>query len=140
MAMQDPLTLIYPSIGSDEPYYRLVDAFYQGVESDPILRPLYPQDLSDSKRHLALFLVQRTGGPMTYSMERGHPRMRGRHMPFAIGIAERNAWLMQMSQALDQVAEFEPHREVLQEFFHSFATFLINKPESDLSVEIKDKG
>ncbi len=118
---------IYDNIGSDEPYYRLVEEFYRGVEQDPVLRPLYPADLTASKRHLALFLIQRTGGHMTYSMERGHPRMRARHMPFAIGVEERNAWMRHMSHALALVPEFEPYSEALSNFFGEFATFLINQ-------------
>jgi hemoglobin len=127
--MQDPLALIYRDIGSDEPYHRLVEAFYEGVESDPLLRPLYPEDLSDAKRNLALFLIQRTGGHPTYSNERGHPRMRARHMPFKIGLPERDAWLKNMGGALDRTPEFAGHRDEIEAFFLSFATFLMNSPD-----------
>lgn len=127
--IQDPIAAIYKHIGSDEPYYRLVEHFYAGVLSNSLLRPLYPEDLADAKRHLALFLIQRTGGANTYSAERGHPRMRMRHMPFAIGMPERDAWLSIMSNALDQVPEFAAHAQALREFFLEFATFLINKAD-----------
>jgi len=127
--MDDPLALIHRSIGGDEPYYRLVDAFYAGVEGDAVLRPLYPEDLTGSKRHLALFLIQRTGGHPTYSNERGHPRMRARHMPFKIGLAERDAWLKNMGGALDRTPEFAGHRDEIEAFFLSFATFLVNSPD-----------
>lgn len=126
--MEDPLAAIYRRIGSDEPYYRLVEEFYRGVENDPLLRPLYPEDLSEAKRNLSLFLIQRTGGPTTYSDERGHPRMRARHMPFKIGIPERDAWLKNMGMALAAVPEFKEEKECLSEFFRSFATFLVNQP------------
>ncbi len=126
--MQQPL-LIYEDIGGDEPYFRLVDEFYKGVENDPKLRPLYPADLTEPKKHLALFLIQRTGGPMTYSMERGHPRMRQRHMPFRIGTTERDAWMKHMTHALSVVPEFAPFVEALTLFFGEFATFLINHME-----------
>jgi len=125
--MQEPL-LIYDSVGSDEPYFQLVEQFYSGVEADPLLRPLYPSDLTESKKHLALFLIQRTGGHMTYSMERGHPRMRARHMPFAIGWPERDAWIVHMTKALESVPEFAAHKGALLAFFQEFATFLINQP------------
>lgn len=115
------------SVGGDEPYYKLVEAFYAGVEVDDTLRPLYPDDLSESKRNLALFLIQRSGGPTTYSNERGHPRMRMRHMPFPIGVKERDAWMKNMTAALDKVAEFAPHKKTLTEYFAHFATFLMNK-------------
>ena len=126
----DPLAPIFRSVGDSEPYYRLVDEFYAGVEADPILRPLYPADLSEPKRHLALFLIQRTGGPGTYSQERGHPRMRARHLPFRIGMPERDAWIKHMTHALNQVPEFAKHKGDLVEFFEGFATFLINQPEN----------
>ncbi len=126
--MQNPaIDLIYASIGSEEPFYRLVEQFYDGVTTDTLLRPIYPDDLTDSKRHLALFLIQRTGGAGTYSQERGHPRMRQRHFPFRVGRAERDAWITHMTAALASVPEFAPHQEVLGTFFAEFATFLINQ-------------
>lgn len=127
MQISDPLSVIYKSVGGEEPFYRLVDAFYKGVENDLILRPLYPEDLGPGKKHLAQFLIQRTGGATTYSDERGHPRMRARHMPFKIGVNERNAWVKHMEAALDTVPEFAKHKEALREFFESFATFMINQ-------------
>jgi hemoglobin len=84
-----------------EPFFRdLVDRFYLGVAGDPLLRPLYPNELSESSAHLALFLMQYWGGPGTYSEQRGHPRLRMRHAPFVIGPAERDAWLRHMNDAL----------------------------------------
>jgi hemoglobin len=128
MQMYDPVASIYKSVGKDEPYFRLVDEFYAGVEKEIVLRPLYPEDLTLSKKHLAQFLIQRTGGAQTYSLERGHPRMRARHLPFKIGQCERDAWVRIMSKALDTVPEFSEHKEALDEFFAEFATFLINQP------------
>ena len=125
----DPVANVYSSVGCDEPFYKLVEQFYKGVENDPLLRPLYPKDLTESKRSLALFLIQRTGGAGTYSQERGHPRMRGRHLPFKIATAERNAWMANMEQALDAVPEFAKHKVTLHEFFADFSTFLINAPD-----------
>ena len=69
---------IFEAVGGAATFERLVDQFYDGVETDPLLRPLYPEDLSAPRRHLALFLMQYFGGPDTYSQERGHPRLRGR--------------------------------------------------------------
>ena len=80
--MADPISDIHKKIGSDEPFYRLVDIFYSRVETDSVLRPLYPADLALPKKHLALFLIQRFGGATTYSDERGHPRMRSRAYAF----------------------------------------------------------
>ena len=125
--MDDPLALIHRSIGGDEPYYRLVDAFYAGVEGDAVLRPLYPEDLTGSKRHLALFLIQRTGGHPTYSNERGHPRMRARHMPFPIGESERDQWLMCMNRALEEVVDNALTRVQIARSFAQLADFMRNK-------------
>jgi hemoglobin len=126
----DPIAEIYIALGkTDEPYYRLVDRFYEGVEKDSLLRPLYPEDLALPKKHLTQFLIQRTGGPQTYSLERGHPRMRARHMPFKIAMPERDAWIKSMTAALDAVPEFAPHKSALLEFFEGFATFLINSTQ-----------
>jgi hemoglobin len=124
----DPVSKVYSAIGGDAPFYALVEAFYNGVENDTLLRPLYPKDLTEPKRSLALFLIQRTGGPGTYSQERGHPRMRARHMPFRITTAERDAWMRCMEAALDAVPEFAVHRQTMHEFFDNFATFMINTP------------
>lgn len=128
LTMQDPVAMIYSSVGSEEPFFRLVDAFYAGVEKDSLLRPLYPQDLTLSKENLALFLIQRCGGRGTYSERRGHPRMRQRHMPFKIGPKERDAWLSCMDRALGTIPEFAGHREILDPYFVDFATFLMNAP------------
>jgi hemoglobin len=94
----------YDAVGGRSFFVDLVDGFYAGVSADPLLRPLYPEDLADSRRHLAGFLAQYWGGPSTYSDERGHPRLRMRHAPFAIGEAERDAWLRHMLGSLDAVA------------------------------------
>ena len=95
---------VYDAVGGRPFFVDLVDGFYAGVSADPLLRPLYPEDLTDSRRHLAGFLTQYWGGPSTYSDERGHPRLRMRHAPFAIGNAERDAWLRHMLGSLDAVA------------------------------------
>ena len=92
---------VYEVVGGERFFVALVDRFYDGVEHDELLRPLYPDDLTDSRRYLAGFLAQYWGGPPDYSQERGHPRPRMRHLPFAIGEAERDAWLHHMLAALE---------------------------------------
>ena len=95
---------LYDRIGGDATFRRIVDRFYAGVAGDPILRSLYPeQDLGPAADRLHLFLVQYWGGPKTYSEQRGHPRLRLRHAPFAIAGAQRDAWLRHMRDALDSV-------------------------------------
>lgn len=122
----DPVARVYAAIGSEEPFFRLVEEFYKGIEQEQLLRPMYPSDLAEPKRKLALFLIQRTGGAGTYSKERGHPRMRGRHMPFRIAMPERDAWMRIMDNALDAVPEFSPHRTTMHDFFADFSLFMIN--------------
>ena len=85
----------------------LVDTFYDGVRTDEVLLPLYPEqpDLSGARHRLTLFLAQYWGGPQTYMEERGHPRLRMRHSPFHVGPLERDRWLVHMAAAVEQVCE-----------------------------------
>src|SRR5690349_6629622 len=103
----------FEAVGGEETFRRLVHRFYQGVAADPLLRPLYPeQDLGPAEERLRLFLMQYWGGPRTYSDERGHPRLLMRHMPFAIGEAERDAWLAHMRAAVEEL-ELPPRFETM---------------------------
>ena len=98
--MTDEPTL-FDAAGGLPFFERVVGRFYAGVAGDPTLRPLYPEpDLAGARRRLTLFLAQYWGGPRTYDAERGHPRLRMRHAPFAIGPAERDAWLRLMRDAI----------------------------------------
>jgi hemoglobin len=93
---------LYTRAGGLPFFERLVDRFYEGVRDDAVLRPLYPEeDLAPAARRLTLFLVQYWGGPGTYTEERGHPRLRMRHVPFPIGSDERDRWLTHMRAAVD---------------------------------------
>ena len=125
-----PVVNVYDAVGGQAFFDDLVERFYRGVAVDMVLRPLYPEDLRDSERHLALFLGQYWGGPSTYSDERGHPRLRMRHAPFAIGEPERDAWLRQMAAALDSlVVERDVHPVVearLLEYFAMAADGMMN--------------
>ena len=95
----------YDEVGGAPVFHALVHHFYAGVRTDPVLAPLYPQDDWDgAEARLRGFLEQYWGGPTTYSQERGHPRLRMRHAPFAIGPAERDAWLTHMRAAVDSLA------------------------------------
>jgi hemoglobin len=94
----------FDEIGGEDTFHRIVARFYAGVAGDPTLRALYPeQDLGPAQERLRMFLIQYWGGPRTYSDQRGHPRLRMRHAPFAIASAERDAWLTHMRDALDSV-------------------------------------
>jgi hemoglobin len=92
---------LYDRAGGTPFFETLVERFYEGVATDPILRPLYPEaDLAGARHRLTLFLIQYWGGPRTYEEERGHPRLRMRHAPFAVGPAERDRWLVHMRAAI----------------------------------------
>jgi hemoglobin len=95
-------TTFYDQVGGHGFFHRLVENFYGEVENDELLRPMYPEDLSESKRHFEMFLEQYWGGPKSYSQERGHPRLRMRHAPFRITRAARDAWLVAMSKAMER--------------------------------------
>jgi hemoglobin len=110
-------------------FERLTDSFYRQVPDDDILGPMYPaHDLEGARQRLRDFLVFRFGGPQTYIDQRGHPRLRARHAPFAIGQAARDRWLQLMTRALDEAALPDEPRQILQSFFESTTTFLKNRP------------
>ena len=125
--MQREVTL-YEAVGGMPFFERLVSRFYEGVAADEVLRPLYPDDLEAPARHLTLFLAQYWGGPTTYDAERGHPRLRMRHAPFAIGPDERDRWLVHMRTAMDEAGPLpEPVRTALLEYFEMAAEAMRNR-------------
>jgi hemoglobin len=120
---------MYERVGGDAFFDTLTRRFYDGVATDPVLAPLYPDDpdaMEAARGHLRAFLIQYWGGPGTYSEQRGHPRLRMRHAPFVIGEAERDAWLRHMTDAvlaadlsgLDQVQ--------MLTYFQASATHMVN--------------
>ena len=118
---------VYETIG-DEGFARLIRAFYAQVPGDPILGPMYPAaDLAGAEERLRDFLIGRFGGPQRYIEQRGHPRLRMRHMPFAIDTAARNRWVMLMDRALEDAKLPDEVTSLLREFFHGMATFMINR-------------
>ena len=120
---------LYEAIGSEPSFRRLVDAFYAGVAADPVLRSLYPEaDLGPAAERLRLFLIQYWGGPTTYNDQRGHPRLRMRHMPFAINEAARDAWLRNMRAALDTLQLPPDYDQTLWDYLSRAADSLRNTP------------
>ncbi|HEY7930905.1 MAG TPA: globin [Acidimicrobiales bacterium] len=110
---------LYDQVGGEPFFTELVERFYDAVAIDELLRPMYPSDLTDAKRHLVLFLVQYWGGPRTYEVERGHPRLRQRHAPFRVTKRARDAWLNAMTGALNasrDVLSDEQYDELLAYF------------------------
>jgi hemoglobin len=120
---------IYGRIG-EEGFQLLVAAFYAQVAGDDILGAMYPKDdLAGAEERLRDFLVGRFGGPRRYEEQRGHPRLRMRHMPFRLNQEARDRWVQLMDRALDQAALPADATHLLRQFFHHMATFLMNTPQ-----------
>ena len=118
---------LFDAAGGMAFFESLVDAFYEGIVADDVLLPLYPAaDLAGARRRLSLFLAQYWGGPTTYLDERGHPKLRMRHMPFHIGRTERDHWLQHMAAAVDRVTQPGPIRDALMGYFVPGAEHLRN--------------
>ena len=118
---------LYDAVGGMPYFVALVDAFYEGVVTDEVLLPLYALDDIEGARHrLTLFLAQYWGGPSTYNDERGHPKLRMRHMPFHVGPAERDHWLLHMAAAVELVPSAPEIRERLMAYFVPSAEHLRN--------------
>lgn len=119
---------VYARIG-EEGFQRLVRAFYRQVPDDDLLGPMYPpHDLEGAETRLRDFLVGRFGGPPRYIEQRGHPRLRMRHAPFAIDRRARDRWMELMNRALDEAALPEDVTALLRSFLDQVATFMINRP------------
>ncbi|HEV2027613.1 MAG TPA: globin [Candidatus Dormibacteraeota bacterium] len=120
---------VYELVGGEETFRLLVERFYARVAEDPILRAVYPEeDLSEATERLKLFLIQYWGGPATYSERRGHPRLRLRHQPFAIGQVQRDAWLSHMTAAVESLELAPTVRKALLDYFETASTAMINQP------------
>jgi len=127
-----PVANVFEAAGGEATFRLLVDRFYARVPSDPVLRAVYPEeDLSAAAERLTLFLIQYWGGPNTYSLQRGHPRLRLRHQPFAIGQRERDAWLANMTAAVDSLDLTPNVRKALLDYFETASTAMINMEEAD---------
>jgi hemoglobin len=128
------VTTLYDEVGGEPTFRRLVDLFYDEVETDPVLRPLYlEEDLGPggaARDRLALFLMQYWGGPTTYSDNRGHPRLRMRHAGWRITSRERDAWLSHMLRAVAALDIAEDAREQLADYLMGAAHSLVNAPDA----------
>ena len=118
--------MMFEAVGGQKFFDQVVDAFYDAVERDPVLLPLYPEgaDTVGARHRLAMFLSQYWGGPTTYSDERGHPRLRMRHVPYAIGEIERDHWLLHMVAAIESATTLlpDPVRDTVRTDFISYVT------------------
>ena len=122
-----PAPSFYEEIGGHDTFVRLVHEFYRGVADDPVLRPMYPEeDLGPAEERLRMFLEQYWGGPTTYSDQRGHPRLRMRHLPFKVNPDARDRWLAHMRAAVDTL-ELPPVAEAtLWDYLQRAAFAMVN--------------
>ena len=128
--MQPRQVTFYEAMGGEPTFRRLVAGFYRRVAEDDVLRSIYPEaDLSGAEERLRLFLMQYWGGPTTYSERRGHPRLRMRHLPFAVTPAARDRWLRHMRASLDEVGLPSGLDATLWEYLQSTAEAMINTPD-----------
>jgi hemoglobin len=108
----------------------MVAAFYRRVRVDDLIGPMYPaEDWEGSEKRLADFVIYRFGGPQTYLEQRGHPRLRMRHLPFSIGLKERDRWLTLMGEAMRETGISEEEAQVMIPFFAQVADMMRNRPE-----------
>jgi hemoglobin len=122
-----PPESFYDAVGGHATFERLVDLFYEGVATDDVLRPMYPEeDLGPAKVRLTLFLEQYWGGPTTYSQQRGHPRLRMRHAPFKVNPDARDRWLRHMRTAVDALDLAPIHESQLWDYLERAAYSMIN--------------
>jgi hemoglobin len=127
MSEQAPLQTFYDAVGGHETFAALVKRFYEGVASDPPLRALYPEpDLASAEQRLRMFLEQYWGGPTAYSEQRGHPRLRMRHAPFAVTPAMRDRWLQHMRDAIDSIELTAQQEHELWTYMERAAYSMVN--------------
>lgn len=123
----------YDEVGGAPTFRALVHEFYRRVAEDPLLRPMYPEDdLGPAEDRLRMFLEQYWGGPTTYSQQRGHPRLRMRHMPYRIDRDARDAWLDNMLAAIETIDHDTldtAHRSALVDYVTRAANMLVNTAE-----------
>ena len=125
------MSTLYDAVGGEPVFRQLVAEFYRGVADDPVLRPLYPEDLGPAEDRLRLFLVQYWGGPGTYSEQRGHPRLRMRHAAWVVGERERDAWLSHMLAAVTRLDVPDGARAAIWDHLERAAHSLVNAPTRD---------
>lgn len=120
----------YEFLGREDGIRALVDRFYDLMDTLPdakTIRDMHPRDLTESRDKLYFFLVGRFGGPPLYTEKYGHPRLRARHMPFAVDTAAAEAWMMCMNTALDEQIGAGPERDEISTFFEQVAMFMRNR-------------
>ena len=117
----------YAAVGGHETFQRIVDAFYEGVAADDVLRPMYPEeDLGPANERMVMFLEQYWGGPTTYSERRGHPRLRARHMPYKVNPLARDRWIAHMTAAVRSAGLSPMHEAEMLDYVERAAHSMLN--------------
>jgi hemoglobin len=125
---------IFEMIGGESTFNKFVEVFYSKIEVDEMLRPMFPDSLDEGKQRQLLFLMKKFGGPDMYTELRGHPRLRKRHLPFPIGMKERNQWFMLTLESWREIGVDEKHPAwaTLYDYFDRISLKMIN--QSDINI------
>jgi hemoglobin len=127
----DPTLTPFQRIGGQPTVDRIIDSFYNRMDTlaeARVIRALHPEDLSATRAALKKYLAEWLGGPAAYTQERGHPRLRARHLPFSIGDEERDAWLFCMRGAMEDVVTDQAAREGILQKLSQVADWMRNRP------------
>ena len=116
---------LYEQIGQAK-IDKITKSFYQSIESDEVIRPMYPKEIKPAEERMRLFLIQVFGGPMTYTEQRGHPRLRRRHFPYSIDMNARQRWMMHMLKALKEAELEQGVEEKVIAYFEQASLHMIN--------------
>jgi len=131
VTFQEPSESFYEAVGGKETFRKLAAYFYEGIEADEILRPMYPAgDLAPAAERMQLFLEQYWGGPTTYQEQRGHPRLRMRHSPYKINPDARDRWLRHMKSAVVRLELAPLHEAELWAYLDRAAQSMLNTFEA----------
>lgn len=123
----------YEEIGKER-LYKLIDIFYSKVAENPKLKPIFPDDLTETARKQKQFQTQYLGGPNIFTEEHGHPMLKARHMPFKVTPERAQAWLECMSEAMDEIGLEGKFRDVYFQRLVLTAHHMINSPDDDEEV------
>jgi hemoglobin len=126
---EEPRPTHFERVGGQPAVDRIIDAFYRRMDTLPeaqTIRALHPPDLTNTKIVLKKYLAEWLGGPPLYSQERGHPRLRMRHLPFSIGAPERDSWMLCMRGALEEVADSAQIRDEILKQLYKTADWMRN--------------
>lgn len=127
--MPEKLVTPFDALGGEEAVHKLVEAFYKRVGKHPDLKPIFPDDLTETARKQKQFMTQYLGGPNLYTEEHGHPMLRARHMPFEITPTRARAWLACMMEAMDEIGLSGPERSEFYNRLILTAQHMINTPD-----------